>query len=198
MKQSELAVCISNKFLEADVIPKDDAEVMAYYLENIMSMLTFIIPVTLVAVCTDMERETVLYLTAFFIGRACCGGYHAKTHTSCLFLSLGTYFLFLCLEQLYCRLGQPLFVIAGMVLTSNILIFFFASADSANKRFSKSEYLKYRKKSLLVSLFQNLLFSLVIFQIVKWTFFAIFFGVFQLAVSVWIAEISDSGQKIGI
>lgn len=188
MKQSELAMYIANKFLKADIIQTDDAEVMAYYLENIMSMLTFIIPVTLMAVCTDMVWETGMYLAAFFIGRACCGGYHAKTHLSCLLLSLGTYFLFLCLTQLYCQLGQPLFVIAGMVLISNILIYFFAPADSANKRFSKNEYLKYRKKSLLVLLFQNFLFLLVVFQIVEWTFFAAFFGVLQLAVSVGIAK----------
>ena len=192
MKQSELAMHIANKFLEADIVQRDDAEVMAYYLENIMSMLAFIIPVIIAAICTDMITESVLYLAAFFLGRACCGGYHAKTHISCLLLSLGTYILFLCITQLYYRLGQPLLAIILLVLVSNILIVLFAPADSVNKRFSTKEYLRYRKKSLLILVVQDVVFLLVLFEIIQWTFFAVFFGIFQLAISVGIAKKRDS------
>lgn len=188
MYQAELAKNISNQLLRNGLLQKDDIAVMTYYLENIMSFFEVIGSISIIAFWTRTLPESIIYLVAFFLGRSCCGGYHAKSHLRCYLLSMGTYLLFLLFTELYCQFGQPITVIVILVLDTNILLILFAPTDSSNKRFTAKERQCYRKKSMVLLLLHNVLFILAVQSDLNVYWFAFFYGMFQLAFSVMMVK----------
>lgn len=108
MLQSDLSKYVSKKFLNYGLLQDDDVDVMAYYLENIISLSLVVFSIMGIAIWTDLYKESALYFLTFFIGRHCCGGYHAKTHLRCYILTMGTYLLFLLLAFGYETAGEQL------------------------------------------------------------------------------------------
>lgn len=196
MLQSDLSMYISKKFLNYGLLQDDDVDVMAYYLENMISLSLVILSIIGIAIVTGLCKESALYFLTFFIGRYCCGGYHAKTHLRCYMLTMGTYLLFLLLTVAFENAGEPCIAISFIIVAANILMLLFAPADSENKRFTKKERELYRKKSLFLLLVCDLLYVGVLTNLFTNSFFPFFFAVFQLAVSVAMVKMLE--RKNGV
>lgn len=190
MLQSDLSIYISQKFLNSGLLEEDDVDVMAYYLENIISLSLVTFSIIGIAILTGLYKESVLYFLIFYVGRHCCGGYHAQTHFRCYMLTMGTYLLFLLVTIGFKNVGNSNVIMIFMITVINVLIFAFAPADSENKRFTKKERRVYRQKSLLLLVCCDLLYawSLTIPSMYSLYFFSVFFAVLQLAISVTIAK----------
>ncbi len=191
MLQSDLSMYVSKKFLHYGLLQDDDVDVMAYYLENIISSGLVVFSVIGIAFLTGLYQESVLYFCTFFLGRHCCGGYHARTHLRCYVLSMGTYLLFLLLTIGFAKVGEPFAAVTFMVVAANLFIFIFAPADSENKRFTKKEKRLYRRNSLLFLAGIDLLYLGCLTDICMGSFFSVFFAVLQLAVSVAIVKLLE-------
>ena len=191
MLQSDLSMYISKQFQNYGLLQDDDVDVMAYYLENIISLSLVVLSIIGIAILTGLHKESALYFLTFFAGRYCCGGYHAKTHLRCYLLTMGTYLLFLLLSIGFIKAGEPNIAVSFIIAAANILIVLFAPADSENKRFTKKEKDFYRKKSLFLLVICDLLYIGTLTNLFTDYLFPFFFAVFQLAVSVAIVKMLE-------
>jgi len=188
---------IAKRFLNYGLLQDDDVDVMAYYLENIISLSLVVFSIMGIAILTGLYKESFLYFLTFFVGRYCCGGYHAQTHLRCYMLSIGTYLLFLLLTIGFGKAGEPSTVTTFIVVVTNIMVLIFAPADSENKRFTKKERNLYRKKSLLLLAVCDALYVWIAASSFVYSFFPIFFAVFQVAVSVTIVKVLENKLYMG-
>ena len=196
MLQSDLSIYISQKFLNYGLLQDDDADVMAYYIENIISLSLVILSILGISIVTGLYKESAMYFLTFLGGRYCCGGYHAKTHLRCYMLTMGTYLLFLLLVVEFKNAGEPGIVVGFIVVVANILILLFAPTDSENKRFTKKEKKLYREKSLFLLVVCDLLYVGALINLFTYSLFSLFFAVFQLAISVAIAKMLERRNYI--
>lgn len=74
-------------FRNADEISNDDLDILQYGLECIINTLIPIIIFLIVAFHQHMIFDLVLWLITFLITRNYIGGYHARTHLRCIFIS---------------------------------------------------------------------------------------------------------------
>lgn len=196
--QVKLATFISNKLFVANLLREDDVEIMIYYLENILSFIMIMCPIIIISIFSGQVLESAIYLISFFLGRACAGGYHAKNHLTCFLLSVGTYLLFLFFLNIWRQFDQQIVLVWALVIVTNIIIFIFSPADSPNKRFTEKEKKYYRKKSIGLLFVHNILFVLLSQSYINLYSFSLFYGVFQLAVSVMLARLLDPAMKQSI
>lgn len=105
----------------SDEINNDELEVLQYGLECIINTLIPIIILLIVALYNHMVIDLFLWLATFLITRNYIGGYHAKTHLRCMFIStiLGLFALFII------RYHKPFSVIETTLVTITILLFIF-------------------------------------------------------------------------
>lgn len=186
-----LANNISLHLRMAGYISKDEEDVVSYYLQGLLSLLSVLLTVGIIAKVTSTVRISCIYYTVFFVGRYCCGGYHAKTSTKCYLLTLITYTFFLIFYKAIYLFSFVHVILFVLLLCSNMIIALFAPADTVNKPFSLKEKRTFRKKSLFFMMVCNLLY--IVFQIQTSMLIsekvAFICGFFQLACSVMIAKI---------
>jgi len=194
MYLAALANNISLRLRVAGYISEDEEDVLSYYLQGILSLLSVLLTVGIIAKITSNVRISCIYYTVFFVGRYCCGGYHAKTSSKCYMLTLITYMIFLIGYKVIYVSSFASVVLFVLLLCSNIFIVLFAPADTANKPFSLKEKKHFRKKSLFFILVCDLIYFVL--QIRNPVFIsdavAYICGFFQLACSVIIAKVKNN------
>lgn len=108
-------------FRNADEINNDDLAILQYGLECIINTLIPIIIFLIVAFHQHMIFDLVLWLITFLITRNYIGGYHAKTHLRCIFISTITGLTSLFFIQYH----KTFSVIQITIITVAILFFIF-------------------------------------------------------------------------
>lgn len=106
---------------DSDEINNDNLEVLQYGLECIINTLIPIIILFIVALYNHMVIDLFLWLATFLITRNYIGGYHAKTHFRCIFIStiLGLSALFIIWYH------KPFYVIETSLVAITILLIIF-------------------------------------------------------------------------
>ncbi len=122
-------------------------EIYAYSLERYISGFVNFIVFAIVAAICGIPVETVVFGIFYGPLRKYAGGYHAKTRSKCMVLSI---FILLSLVKLaeglvllsYWKLLTVIFL-----LIAGLLIFWLAPVDSENRRLSEEVKKQYRRKS---------------------------------------------------
>ncbi len=198
MGQADIAKKIAQKFFDSGLLPEDDVEVMAYYLENIISLATVVFTILLIAVLSDTLVISGLYFLTFFVGRHCCGGYHAKTHLHCYILTMLTYGLFLAVKYVFDTFEYSNIIAWSMVIGFNLLILAFAPVDTANKPFTPKERKRYRQKSLMLLLTVDLGYGFAVVNGLSHWLFPIVFAIFQVSASITVEKVLQSRNSVAM
>ena len=122
-------------------------EIYAYSLEKYISGIVDFIIFSIVAVVCGIMKETLVF--ALFYGpiRKFAGGYHAKTRTRCLILSIITLLSVVKLARGLAFLNYWNFLSLFLLLIAGILIFWLAPEDSENRRLSVELKNQFRRKA---------------------------------------------------
>lgn len=139
-------------FVEKNVIRPEDKEVYAYGYEILISETINWLITIIIAVLTRSIAETVVYMLVFIHLRGAVGGFHAKSHLGCIVISTVVYLIcLLIIHQTPMNIYFILMMIGLLYHMGSVLAI--APVAHPNKPFvSHTEFLKFRKKSCLLSL----------------------------------------------
>jgi len=178
---NRLSQATASFFMHQNLISEKEVPTYAYCFEIFFSIASFWLSILILAYLTKSLIPAILYYCAFYCFRTTIGGYHASTHLRCYFLSIVTFGLFLWISRL--PISQHLFVIIGLAV-SVIIIYCLAPIEHANKPFSPQEFVKFRKRSILLLLI-TVPFTLLLLQMnFVATAFYISYGIMQAAISL--------------
>lgn len=183
---NQLAQKLSSFFVLHDLISSDEQHIYTYCFEIILSSIFAWGSVICIAILANLIFPTILYMGGFFIFRSLAGGYHAKTHLNCYFLSLTTYLLFLFVAKLSPVSGYWIVSIIFIVIATPTL-FFLAPVDHKNNPFTddKKWQLKIKIRILLFIYLFIMLFLLYLDYVSIVFYFSC--GFLQAAISVAVA-----------
>lgn len=183
----ELAVAL----LKSNVINQEKLNVYAYGIQllilNIFDWsITFLIMLLLGEI-----KLSVLYFAVFFLLRRHCGGYHARTHMGCVFVSNIVYsFSVMIAAYINDKYFSEWFVL-GEILNF-IILFKIAPVEHPNKPISKSEIKKHKSVGRILNIIISCIaFMLFFSQLNKYACVTLFA---QLSVSIAIL-IEKGNQK---
>jgi len=134
----------------------EEKEIYAYSIEVLLSLIINLIILAFTAYTFKKIPELVIFIIFFSGLRTFAGGYHAKTHIECMTISF-IIFSISALASTYLKSIGAITMIIG-IISSILLIFKYAPAESKNKPLNGTE----RKKFKLISRGIVFLFSICI------------------------------------
>lgn len=156
---SLIANHITNYFIIKKIISEDKATIYKYGFEILISSIVYIGILLVVSILSSTFIQSILFFVSFFIARSVCGGFHANTYFKCHLLFSINHILVILLLYILKNSYYALVPICIFFLCS-VIIFIFAPVDHKNKRFIKTEFQRFRRRSVIYSLFL-LVFAIV-------------------------------------
>jgi len=148
---NRLAIKISKRWLDKNIIDADTFECYVYGLEIILQALLGIFNVLLIAIYTNTSCNAVVFLIAFISIRQFTGGYHANT-----FLKCNMYFLLAYLINIFLtfnlKIGIELFAVVTTVIGLSV-IWKAGVIDNPKKRLNKNQKKRNKNKALFLYAF---------------------------------------------
>lgn len=146
----------------------DEKEVYAYSIEVLISLLVNLIILYVAAYILNKKFELIIFIIFFSGLRTYAGGYHAKTHIECFFISLSI-FIISAMCGTYLKQFGAIILVSG-VLFSILMVFWRAPSESENKPSSKDERKKYKVISRIIVLILSFCAVMLYFLRVKTDF----------------------------
>lgn len=144
------ALQLSGFLARRGIFDPEDAEVYAYGLELLFSTAISIILVIIVSILFLKPLAWVFILLPFIPLRVTAGGYHAKTHFSCIFMFTVAFAALMALSVLTTGLVTP-WMLTGVSAACFSLVLLLSPVASKNKPLSDEERRKNRRKSIILS-----------------------------------------------
>ncbi len=134
-----------------NVIEQDEIDIYRFGVqllsETVLSFAIFLI----IAAFLGSIVEFIIFITAFALLRQYAGGFHADKFISCLLISC-------CVITAFCIAvhipDQAVYVIGVLAVISLIIILLLAPVDSKHKRITETDRTKYRKKLIIILIFE--------------------------------------------
>jgi len=165
----------------ADCIDANDRDVCAYGLEILFMTVLEVASIILISALVGNFLETVVFFIAFVPLRIYAGGYHADTRIRCYLISLVVYSAYtLLLSSIQSQ--YYLYVSAGMSVVNIFIVYILAPVIHSNKSAGTKEYIKYKKISRCIVIFEVLVYLIMIF-LFKSKYYSFCFVIGQTAVT---------------
>lgn len=146
--------------LTKGIIQDEYHEIYSYGFVALFSTLINIIIMLTIGIAVGIFFETVLFMLMFGILRVYCGGYHAKTHVSCIFIFIAIYGFSMAVAEFLPENFRGAFsILTGIICF--VIIFFLAPIEHENKPLIGDEYSKYRLMSRVIAGMQLIAISLI-------------------------------------
>lgn len=129
---------IVNMLISRNYISNESSELYEYCFVLVLSTVTSVLSIILIAVLTKTVLPSVIILISFLACRMCCGGYHARNHLLCYITTLLNHLCCLGLYILFLRHNNIL-IILGINSFSLCSLFFFAPAENSNNPMSDNQ-----------------------------------------------------------
>lgn len=140
------------KLLFYKIIAEEETEIYKFGMECLALKVVHCISYLCIAACFKMLPELIVIACVLIPLRRNVGGYHARTRMGCYLFSC--FYVFIILLVYKTVLNQ--FVWWGLLVFSDIIIFYMSPIDNENKRLDKKEFEYYRKKSRYILILANL------------------------------------------
>ena len=145
----QMAMKTAAKMSEKSVIEANNIRVYAYGLELLFSSLVGVAAVIIISAVFGKTFLWVPYMAGFVPLRLSGGGYHAKTHSHCIFAFSLLFSLILLTERLF-AIPAKAWLIACFV--NLVIIFLFSPVEATNKPLKESQGRANRRNSLFLGL----------------------------------------------
>jgi accessory gene regulator B len=149
---------ILEKLLKENRISKEYLEVYGYALEKLLAGLGNAILLLLTGLVFHIGIETMVFMAFYMPIRRYAGGIHASTRLRCTIISLFSVVAFIKVSSfLIIHISYWNYLSVGILILVNIIVFRYAPVDTANKRLSKENKIKYGKLSRIITIVESLL-----------------------------------------
>lgn len=148
-------------WVKSGTIDSNEKEIYEYGIEILISSLFGATLVILAGAMWFSIIDAIVFLIVLIPLRCYCGGYHANSYFSCNLTMLILFFI-TSLFATSCDINA-IWLNLGLII-NNILIFIYAPIDNKNKQLDRSDRLKHKVVSCVVSFFISLI-TLVLKQI---------------------------------
>ena len=133
------------------IIPTGDSEIYEYGTQLVISTFINTIIIIVISIAIGMPLYWLFFILAFIPLRTTAGGYHAKTHFSCI-LSFCLEFLIFSLLVRFFSFFFSLLYFATCSVLSLILICIMSPVQASNKPLTTAEALQNRRKSIFLAI----------------------------------------------
>ncbi len=152
---------VSRRFVEKGILDEENKEICSYGLEIFISTMISVCMVLFISIICFKLLEGIIYLIFYCSLRTYAGGYHAKSHRSCILTFLGMYSLVTVILHFYIYDFQN--AIFLIMFFCNLVVILCNTVDTVINPFSDSS----KKKMHRISIFTMLFHSAVIVGMIK-------------------------------
>ena len=132
-----LSLSIANFFLKNNVIEDENIDVIRYGVEIITTTLFSFISVLLFGWVIGYWKEAFIYFAVLLSVKQSVGGYHAKTYSSCVILTIGIFLVNLTAYIFSRSFNVRIWAVLGFI--SVIAIFIFCPCGHENRPILEGE-----------------------------------------------------------
>lgn len=144
---NKMAIKLSNRLLQNEVITEDVIDVYVYGFELIISSLVNTLVIILAGSLLSKIVQTVSFLFVFILLRSFTGGYHANTYTKCSIVTFSTYATVLLLSH-YINISK--FAYMTLLILGAIILAIFAPIKNPNKQLTELKIRIFKILSLFI------------------------------------------------
>lgn len=187
----KFSIKITNLLIQHSFIQENDSEIYVYSFQIILSTLVSTIFILIWSILFKQILNTIFFLIGFFMCRKSSGGYHANSQTVCFVFTQLIFISFLTLIT-FSNILENKNILIFVTIFSNILIYFFAPVDNANKPFLEYENRKYRRQSKVFILINIMLFFVtMLFSMFVNIYFCYMLGVLAISIMLVLGKIKN-------
>lgn len=153
----DISNSVSRKFVEKSILGKDSEEICSYGMEIFISTIISVCMVLLISIIFAKPLEGIIYLIFYCSLRTYAGGYHAKSHRSCILTFLGVYAAVTVILNFYIHDLQN--VKFFMLIFCNLVVILFGTVDTIINPFSDAHKKKMHKISIFIMLSHSIIIA---------------------------------------
>ena len=142
---NSMTVVLCNKLCAFGIFPKSQEKIYIYGFELLLSSVIGIVVLMMISITRGTAFAWLSYLLGFIPVRITGGGYHAKTHFTCI-LSFSLVFLIFLLSSSFIDIQSITYIFLS--LTTLIISLAVAPVEAINKPLSNERRSKNRKRCL--------------------------------------------------
>lgn len=146
---SKLSTRIARMLYAESIIESNDVELYKYGLYILLSHLFFFCFSVICGLFYCVPLEAALFYAAFSLIRSYAGGIHAKTETTCTWLTAVAIASSVCLIRVFTTHPNTTAIIC-MILFGSLAVIVLAPLDSSEKPLDSNEKKKYRRIAILI------------------------------------------------
>ena len=153
---------LMEKLLKDGFAKTEEADIVRFGLE-LTSMRVLISAATIiVAYALNSAPAVIAFMAVYQPLRSFCGGYHAKTRTSCFLATMLVLVSVITATKIlvykFCHISTLCFIISGLMM-----IVTFAPTETPSKPFDAAERIVFRKRSLIALLYALVMADICMF-----------------------------------
>ncbi|WP_372998879.1 accessory gene regulator ArgB-like protein [Lutispora sp.] len=143
---------ISQKMLDASIIPIEDKDIYYYGLQLIVSTIIKGMGLMAIALLFDKAIEAMIFIGVFGVLRINAGGFHLDTYFKCFVVTSASMMLCIWIGSTIPLSLIPYIITCCLVITT-LLILLYAPVDNPNRPLNGNEHKKFRIRSLNAIIF---------------------------------------------
>lgn len=150
---------LSNRFLEANIINKEEMEICCFGLECLFLKIITFASYLVIAIIMKRLKEFVVIMLIFIPLRRNAGGYHAKTRGKCYLLSCGI----LIVTLIACEIRLELYIVLTLLIGLSIIFWMTLPVDNENRIMDISEKIFFQARVRKIILLNSMFCIILIF-----------------------------------
>ena len=181
---------ISLSFVTKKIIKANQTHIFAYGFEILLSSIAGILALVLVSLMHSQPFLWIPYMLGFVPLRLSGGGYHAKTHLSCLLFFTILYGVTVIFLQVVPPNTQ---IYLFSVITNLLILLLFAPVAARNNPLREEQYISNRRKSIFIGSLNCSIYLIQLLLDMKYTqhLFMYFAGASMSGLSILAAVIKQ-------
>jgi len=144
---------ITQALITRNIIDFDDMDIYLYGFQLLFATIFKGIGLIIIGYMLGYLTEILIFIGGFSTLRVSAGGYHHKSYLGCFIMTVIFALTSVLGGKIITNYGD-FYITLGILFISSILVFIYAPVDTANKPFTETEYIRYRKASIAVIILQ--------------------------------------------
>lgn len=149
---ARISKMIANYLFKSEIISEHETEIYIYGFETILSGIIDLFITLFLGLLSKSLINSIVFFLMFVSMRIYTGGYHANTYLKCKTLFIIINFIIIGCS----KIQMPLHMILMILMLFLISVIFLAPVENKKKEITVSEKKKYRKISIVCSIFWSM------------------------------------------
>ncbi|MBE6843849.1 MAG: accessory regulator AgrB [Ruminococcus sp.] len=151
---------LTQSLIDNNTIKGEEREIYRYGIQQGLTLILNLVTTLLIGLLCGMVWQSVVFTMMYIPLRSFAGGFHAKTPTGCYIFSIVLMFVVL-LAMKFVPFTH--FICSIMLFVSCLIIVLLVPVEDGNKPLDKIEQKVYRKRSLLIWIFELIATALCLY-----------------------------------